>query len=146
MDVIVKVVLDQKEYDRLLEIERKYNQLENISSHQKGAGERACECQDGGGQGQSLSLSQIIAENSAADAVERPIAGILPAITTVENEEDNVNTTVKGSGKTQSDNKTPKKQKKRTKKSLTFDSLTEKEKEELGFPRFIYPWYYIGSP
>ncbi len=151
MDVCVKVVLDQKEYDRLLEIEKKFNQLEGIKkSHQEGAGSAgsgltsSCRCQEGAGE--ALPLSQIIAENTAAHAVERPMPGILPAITTNEDE----STTTRQEMKTETNGKSPKRSKKEKKKTeqktLTFSSLTEKEKEELGFPRFLYPWYYIGAP
>ena len=137
MDICVKVILDQKEYDRLLEIERKYKQLAAVeASHQHGAGN--CQCQQG--EGDTVPLSQIIAENSAKDAVKRPLPGILPAITTPI--EDTTNLTVEPKTK-----KDKKEQKGKTRKSVvTLSSLSSKEKEELGFPRTFYPWYYIGAP
>ncbi len=147
MDIIVKVVLDQKEYERLLEIERKYNELSGSAHKQhKGAGNDICECQEGGGE--SLPLSQIIAENTAAQAVQRPLPGILPAITSVENEESEPKSEPKSENRLKHPNIVQAKRKKgkNEKKTLTFKSLTKEEKEELGFPSVVYPWYYIGSP
>ncbi len=140
MDTCVKVVLDEKEYQRLLEIERKYNEV-RADRHQEGAGTRVanCSCQEGGGD-KSQPLSQIIAENTVAHAVERPLPGILPAITTAEESPLNTETDV------EKPKKHKKAKKKSEKKNITFNSLTAKEKEELGFPRVFYPWYYIGVP
>ncbi len=147
MDVVVKVVLDEKEYDRLLDIERKYNDL----AGQKGAGSDACSCQAGGGK--APPLSQIIVENATAHAIDRPVAGVLPSITAPDREESakqvippgtsgldvqNLHADVKHQKETSS--------KKHKKKVLSFNSLTEAEKEELGYPRAVFPWYFIGIP
>ncbi len=79
MDVIVKVVIDQKEYDRLIDIERKYTHLASSNNVQNSSASRqsqsghgyshVCHCRDT--QSSHLPLSQIIAENTEADAVCR---------------------------------------------------------------------------
>ena len=147
MDVCVKVVLDQKEYDRLLEIERKYNQLAGVrNSQQHGAGAGNCACQQGQGEGDSVSLSQIIAENTAKDAVKRPLPGILPAITTPVEDTTYLNSDPQTKKRKKPKRKTTKSTTKSPKAVVTFSSLSSKEKEELGFPQTFYPWYYIGVP
>ena len=84
MDFIVKVVIDQKEYDRLLDIEQKYNKLSEQCSnatsepkHTNQTGSGYCHCE----RNKSIPLSQIVTENTDLHAVQPPIAGILPSIT-----------------------------------------------------------------
>ena len=127
MDVVVKVVIDQKEYDRLLDIEKKYNELAKSSAvkehqNQSGLGDK-CYCR----KGPSLPLSQIIAENTEAHAVQPPIAGILPSITT-SNED-----TQKESGSLVPSSSQP-------------QSTGTVDERDIGHRRKIYPWYYIGIP
>ncbi len=152
MDITVKVVLDEKEYDRLLEIEKKYNELAAHHSHfhhpiketaestgaikrsdviQGGSGAEKCYCKTAGSSN-SLPLSQIIAKNTEAHAVKTPIASVLPSITS--NEE------------TPTTAEEPEKNREEKRKKLTFTSLSQDELEELGYPQMIYPWYYIGQP
>ncbi len=129
MDVVVKVVLDQKEYDRLIEIERKYGELsrEQSSSAQKhtGDGLPLCSCKTK----TTVPLSQVIVENTEAHALKQPIPGILPSITTSREDEGRIalRTPISGEGMT--------------------SSATPTSDSAIGFydGKQMYPWYYIGT-
>ncbi len=88
MSVLTKIILDTAEYNRLLSIEKAYNELkakydESSNLHQSGSGtlknctclqkNEKCEC--------SPSLSEIIAKNEQARVLDIPPRGILPSIT-----------------------------------------------------------------
>ncbi len=163
MEIAVKVVLDQKEYDRLLDVEKKYNDLlahhESIHQHehvkqrettqptaqksytQTGAGAGGnCACQS-----KDVPLSQIIAENVESDAVQTPIAGILPSITTPTDSE-TLETGQKKSPKSEEPTRKASQSSKGSKEKSHLKKLTEAELEELGYPATVYPWYFIGAP
>ncbi len=71
MALVAKVVLDAREYDRLLNVEKKYNQLIK-GQEQTGKG---CQCNT------SDSLSQSIAINDQQKGLHTPIPAVLPPIT-----------------------------------------------------------------
>ncbi len=87
MSVLTKIILDTAEYNRLLSIEKAYQELKaqkQAEEHQqlgKGNSEK-CTCKS---KTTSCSctppLSQIIADNDKAKAVDIPTRGVLPSIT-----------------------------------------------------------------
>ncbi len=131
MDVVVKVVLDQKEYDRLLEIERKYNALSNQQSsaiNQGGGGaDSTCSCQRS-----PPPLSQVIAENIEKHALKQPIPGILPSITSPED----ITPSTSGS------------QPKSYAQHTHIARESHSNEDDIGFydGKKMYPWYFIGTP
>ena len=137
MDVIVKVVIDQKEYDRLRDIEQRYeaskkNSERDQDRNQIGHGNCLCVQQKENERG-APDLSQIIAENSEANAVNPPVAGILPSITVARD------TTI-ASHIQPNDPDVGGLNKRR-------DGPVAKERQEnVGFEDVWHPWYYIGLP
>ncbi len=86
MSIVTKIILDTAEYNRLLAIEKAYHELKSTKlseANQSGTGktkncscsetEKKCIC--------TPPLSQIIATNEKARAVNVPPRGILPSIT-----------------------------------------------------------------
>ncbi len=135
MDIVVKVIIDEKEYNRLLEIERRYKELS--SSNQSGHG-NVCHCAptdgtDGSdGSSKTLPLSEIVARNAEKHAVDTPIPGILPSITDPTTEAQNTRPIGgKGQEKTKDDGT---------------GSEIERTIDTLGVAKFVHPWYYIGAP
>ena len=144
MDVIVKVVIDQKEYDRLIDIERKYTHLastssdhiqNSVASHQSGHGNsQFCHCQQT--QSPNIPLSQIVAENTEADAVQPPLPGILPSITMRRSPEPPLNIEFNNT----------KKESKGKKAEKEAGAQEEETFSAIGHRKSVYPWYYIGIP
>ncbi len=139
MDVVVKVILEQKEYERLLEIERKYTELlahekdTTKPRHQTGSGGSGCHCADRSTP--NVPLSQVIIENTEAHGVKKPLPGSLPSITTTpldDNREEEGESYATPSTSKSSEGKSHKK---------NFD-------HETGFydGSEMYPWYFIGMP
>ncbi len=125
MDVVVKVIIDEKEYDRLLEIERRYK---DINTNQSGAGDD-CHCSKT--KVKNIPLSEIVARNAEKHAVETPIAEVLPSITVP---------AVESTSSTKGEKDKPT-------TSGSGSSTSEKDMlDELGVARFVHPWYYIGAP
>ena len=131
MDVVVKVIIDEKEYERLLEIERKYQELTHLS--QSGTGSSHAK---GSKITSNIPLDEIVIRNEEANAVETPIAGVLPSITTP---------TEEGVSRSAQKQKNEQPKEGAGAGEETADS-SEKKDEELGIPKFVYPWYYIGPP
>ncbi len=90
MSVITKIILDTNEYNRLLAIEKAYNELKTHQV-QGGSGKEKCTCVS---QSSTPPLSEIIAKNELAHTVDIPPRGILPSIT-----DPNDTTNPTGSGK-----------------------------------------------
>ncbi len=75
MEVNAKILLDTKEYHRLLAIERKYNTL--LKEHeQQGKGNTCPKCDES-----VDSVSKIIMDNEKKHAISTPVPGIIPSIT-----------------------------------------------------------------
>ncbi len=127
MDVVVKVIIDEKEYDRLLDIERRYKAATN--QNQSGAG-NSCHCTEK----KDMPLSEIVARNAEKHAVDTPIADVLPSITDVAATE-----TVGSVSKEEEHKKSGTDQ-------GTGSASSQHTFEELGVAKFIYPWYFIGAP
>ena len=135
MDVTVKVIIDEKEYERLLQIEKKYKE---ISTNQSGAGNKTCSCNFS--KTKNLPLDEIVARNEEEHAVEKPIAEILPSITIPSQSE-----------QSSSNSLTSSLTKKREKKTIARKVDAGKKhgtdiEESLGVTKFVYPWYFIGAP
>ncbi len=87
MSVVTKVILDTTEYNRLLSIEKLYRELkaEHLSEkNQSGTGNvKKCRCSLDTKEECTCTppLSEIIAVNEKARAVDIPPRGILPSIT-----------------------------------------------------------------
>ncbi len=87
MSVVTKIILDTTEYNRLLSIEKLYNELKALhqgQNNQGGTGTlKKCSCTGDEAKGCTCTpgLSKIIAENEKARAVEVPPRGVLPSIT-----------------------------------------------------------------
>ncbi len=124
MDISVKVIIEEKEYQRLLDVETKYKELiSSKSSNQMGDG-KLCHCHES----TSVPLTQIIAENQDAHALKSPVAGILPSITTSEesHEEKQSSTSLKS--------------------GASPERMEEALEDNVGYHEFVLPWYYIGTP
>ena len=114
MEVNAKILLAMSEYERLLSIEKKYNQMLQEKT------------QDGGGKSskdfqidQNKPLSQIIEENKQKQSLETPVAAVLPSVTNyLEAEAVTSNTPDNNSAK-------------------EHGSYKQKVKKDM-------PWYYIG--
>ncbi len=89
MSLITKIILDTTEYNRLLSIEKAYNELKKkgLERNQGGSGTtKQCACGDKTEctcvePTSTSSLSQIIQTNEQASAVDVPPRGVLPSIT-----------------------------------------------------------------
>ncbi len=147
MDVVVKVLIDAKEYDRLLEIERKFKEVSDTptsSTSQSGAGTlQNCSCAGSSKAEKYDTLDQIVTLNEEADAVKPPIPGVLPSITTTPSAEPSINNRQKESIKERK--KTEKKGVNKTGSGDISEDHSE-ELEKLGIVKFVHPWYYIGAP
>ncbi len=144
MDVVVKVIIDEKEYDRLLDIERKYNEISKTSTvrSQSGAGiETKCCCSCSDKKGRNIPLNEIVTRNSEAHAVQTPIAGVLPSITSPISDLTTSSTSGHGiSGKNSDQNKL-------TESKLgTAGTGMPLDPADLGIVKLVHPWYYIGAP
>ncbi len=153
MDVVVKVIIDEKEYDRLLDIEQKYKDItqhNTLSLSQRGAGiaqnSASHEMQ------QNVPLDEIVSQNAEANAVETPIPGLLPSITTPADETSTSNIKEKDTKKykkkhtKRGNGKTPKLGDGAGTSKLGDSAEKAVNAENLGIVEFVYPWYYIGAP
>ncbi len=128
MDIVVKVIIDEKEYDRLLEIERRYNELSRVTSKSQAGAGKVCQCIN-----KDMPLNEIVTRNEEQNAVSTPIPGVLPSITVPL--DTNLHTTVNKLEKTPD----------------TADTGGEgagesHTTEDLGIVKFVHPWYFIGPP
>ncbi len=76
MEVNAKILLDTKEYQRLLAIETKYNALLKEKHEQQGKGNTCPKCDES-----VDSVSKIIMDNEKKHAINTPVPGIIPSIT-----------------------------------------------------------------
>ena len=87
MSIVTKIILDTSEYNRLLAIEKAYHELKSLKDEtsdkqQSGSGiVNKCTCETKESCKCTPPLSEIIAENEKARAVDIPPRGILPSIT-----------------------------------------------------------------
>ena len=145
MNVVVKVIIDEKEYDRLLEIERKYKEITTHSqSGQAGAGRDDACCCSVSKERENIPLDEIVTRNEEVNAVAKPIPGILPSITTPSS--DDVNGKLNRTVTQQKEEERPTIHEGAGPSPKGAQHLKEREREELGIPKFVYPWYYIGAP
>ena len=145
MNIVVKVLIDEKEYDRLLEIERKFKEISKNAAtsnlSQSGAG-TACKCSCSNTKKASMPLDEIVTRNAEADDVEKPIPGILPSITNPLDEASKSKGPVKDIQKTR-----------KTKVEIAGSGSEDHQAQPmedsegvLGIAKFVHPWYYIGPP
>ncbi len=146
----MKVVIDEKEYDRLLEVERKYKEhLEKPIPQLSQSGKGSCRCGRLNLEQKNIPLNEIITRNVEQQAVESPIPDVLPAITVprdspTSTSEPRPNPTA--SEQQQQQKSATEKTKNKYPNGPGEDSKDEKELEELGKAKFVHPWYYIGPP
>ncbi len=142
MSVVVKVIIDEKEYDRLVEIEQKYKELSQTTTSksaisQTGAGKECyCNCAQATLR-KNIPLDEIVTRNEEAQGVETPIPGILPSITVAS--EPGTSYEKKKSAST------PAIEEKSVEKEASLVKGSGAE-DELGVAKFMHPWYYIGAP
>ena len=132
MDTVVKVLLDEKEYERLREIERKFQAYEkspritekHYTHGQRGDGE-ICVCSTADKE-KNPDLSEVIARNEEAHALKTPLPGILPTITSQD-----------GTGNL-SDSPDV---------GTVHDTINPSHSGiVLSEQKYMRPWYYIGPP
>ncbi len=76
MEVNAKILLDYKDYERLLTVEKEYHELLKAKNEQKGAGQECPTCKN-----TTKPLSQLVMENERMHALETPVPNIIPSIT-----------------------------------------------------------------
>ncbi len=138
MDISVKVILEEKEYQRLLDIETKYKELlsKQAQAHGNQGGDgNLCRCHTES----DTPLTQIIAENKEAHALKSPVAGILPSITAPDESRENELNVRKASAST------PEPVENLSAKART-SQKDNASNDDVGYHEFVLPWYYIGIP
>ena len=78
-DLKAKVLLDASEWERLLEIEERYQQMLRNTKNQEQVGGGRCSTCGRGKEGEAL--SQVVMENTRLNSLNTPIPHILPSIT-----------------------------------------------------------------